>query len=213
MSQCLGTLWGPGPSVGGPLCSAQGALGDPSRPHWGAQSGWGLRARGLEQFGQCQPSCYPTRVTLGSPQALWGAPPAHPALPPARLGPSPEVSYNFLIKALDIPAPPLSWDLGGPARGRGTPVGRDRFGGAAGAGLLQSPRAGPGGAAGVPAGLGGPGRVSGSPAEFWGSPAELPRAVFVDEALVVSAELLHVGQLLLLGVQVELAVGQTGGQG
>jgi len=45
------------------------------------------------------------------------------------------------------------------------------------------------------------------------SPAELPGAVLVDQRLVVSPELLHVGQLLLLGVEVELAAGGRAGQG
>lgn len=49
------------------------------------------------------------------------------------------------------------------------------------------------------------------------SPAELPGTVLVDQGLVVAAELLHVRQLLLLGVEVELAagarVGQCGGEG
>lgn len=43
------------------------------------------------------------------------------------------------------------------------------------------------------------------------SPAELPRAVLVDEGLVVPPQLLHRGQLLLLGVEVELAVGASRG--
>lgn len=44
------------------------------------------------------------------------------------------------------------------------------------------------------------GGVGGGPS----SPAELPRAVLINQGLVVPLQLLHVGQLFLLGVQIKL---------
>lgn len=115
----------PAPVPRNPLGTRPQCPGTPSTPpapaggaqhRSGAQSGWGLCAHRLEQFGQCQPSCYPAqplRSLWGVPPALWGA------LPIPRFPPGPEVSYNFLIKAFDIPAPPLSRDLGGTGTGWG----------------------------------------------------------------------------------------------
>lgn len=132
LSQCPGTPWGPLPTVWGPCPIAQGPLPTawgpcptaqgpprppPGPPGWGSQHRSGAQSRGgssvptgWSSLGSASPSCYPAQPL----RSLWGVPPgtlgcsphptgsAHPAVTP------PEVSYNFLIKAFDIPALPLS---------------------------------------------------------------------------------------------------------